>query len=178
MISNTARGDFNRLPLYRLEKAVYTLLWMKGGQGRQLLIETLHKMFPATVGVCSHTCKLMGYINPRGRVSEVPQPWPRYPITDMVNNPTPEPGAVNECPCFNFLDPEVGGPWRLRGVSRHHPFCQYQLGSAQRYQHFCQGVDYHYQVRAGHYHRGETRKLAPQRPDAWFRSLDAMGPSR
>lgn len=152
MITNTHRGDFYSVPLFRLEKASHTVAWIKRKAGRELLRTTLHRMFPEGCGVCADTCQLMAYINPRGGVRDVPFPWPSYPIWQMVNNPRPEEGSENECPCLDFLDPEAG-TWRARGLNRHHPFCMFDPAASKRYQHF---VDL---------------KKVPDRPDAWFKSL-------
>jgi hypothetical protein len=157
--------------MYRLEKEIYTILWIKGGQARDLIAQTVHKMFPEGVGVCSDTCRLMGFVNPRGGVREVPQPWPEYPIHVMANNPRPEIGSDEECPCFGFLDPEVGGPWRERGLNQHHPFCMYEKGAGRRYEHFCKTAQYGIILVDGKYHRRQIRTLQPTRPDAWFKSL-------
>lgn len=150
MISNVARGDFASLPLHRLGES-HTVAWLMKKGGRLLLEQTLRNLYPGGVGVCIDTCKLVAYINPIGGVRELSQPWPEYPIHVMVNNPSP-----SECPCREFLDPEVGGAWAERGTGEHHPFCMYREGSLERYAHF---------VRLGH---------AAKRPDAWFNSLKGL----
>jgi hypothetical protein len=153
MISNVTRlSNFNDKPLYRLESEAHTVLWIKSLPGRRLVARALHQLYPEGVAVCSDTCRLMGVIDNRGRITEIPVPWPEFPICQMINNPDPEIGSSNECPCFDYYDPEVGGPWRERGLNTHHPFCMYRERSLRRYQHFC-----------------SIGKPA-ERPDAWYKS--------
>ena len=159
MLINTHRGDCYSTPLHRLTSDAHTVLWirgmrnMPGGSARLVLADTLHKLYPEGCGVCTDTCRLMSYLNPRGGIRDLPQPWPEYPIYVMANNPRPEGTGKYECPCMGFYDPEVGGAWRERGLRQHHPFCQYGRGAQRRYDHFV------------------ALRTAAGRPDAWFRSL-------
>lgn len=155
MITNMYRGDIQNKPLFRLERESHTIHWIRGTAAKRLIADALIKLYPEGVGVCSDTCRLMGYVLPGGRVIDIPQPWPYKPIHVMVNNPEPslDESSPTACPCMGFVDPEVGGPWRLRGLREHHPLCMYREGAMRRYVHF---------VNLG------TSKI---RPDAWFRSL-------
>lgn len=89
---------------WKMEQARILLLGYKGG-----------------CGVCAATCRLIAVVTPDGNVRDLKRPFKKYELWQMQNKPAP-----NECPCANYYDPEVQGPYRDKGLRDHHPFCQFE----------------------------------------------------
>lgn len=87
----------------------------------------LGKMYPSGCGVCSATMKLIAYVQEGGKLRLLLAPFKVIPISAIANKP-----RATECPCFDYYDPEVRGPWKNRPEQQrekhggHHPMCQYQ----------------------------------------------------
>jgi hypothetical protein len=107
-------------PLHRLNSP-RTKLWLISPTSKKRTAWALSRMYRGGVGVCSATLRLIAYVDPRGGVTELPPPHKRYEMWQIANRPNP----VTECPCGNFFDPEVQGPYRDRGTDTHHPMCQF-----------------------------------------------------
>jgi hypothetical protein len=99
-----------------------------GSNVRRQMASQLAKMYPTNgCGVCSATMKLVAYVSPRAELRLLTAPFKLIPIALIANKPAPK-----DCPCFDFIDTEIRGPWRLRPEHErqragwHHPMCQYQ----------------------------------------------------
>lgn len=97
-----------------------TKVWLMGGEPRRAIAASLARKYRTGVGVCAATCRLIAYVAPNGGIQELAPPHREVQRWDLANAP-----IVSECPCAGFYDPEIGGPWRLRGSEQHHPLCQY-----------------------------------------------------
>ena len=104
-------------PIHRLNKP-QSQLWFINH--RQIAAE-LVRLYPGGVGVLVWSQHLIAVVNPRGAATPMPPPFKWYPIWMIANKPTPP-----ECPCADYIDPEVQGPWRERGTDEHHPHCQFE----------------------------------------------------
>lgn len=110
------------------------LLPGKVGQGiRRGMASALAKMYPKNgCGICSSKMKLIAYVSPRGELRMLVAPFRVIPIHAIANKP-----AVRDCPCLEFWDPEIRGPWRARSEGEraryggHHPMCQYKPTAAR-----------------------------------------------
>lgn len=104
-----------------------------GQEVRRRMASQLAKMYPQNgCGVCSATMKLVAYVSPRAELRLLVAPFKVIPIHLIANKP-----GVEECPCQDFWDPEIRGPWGARSPGErakyggHHPMCQYKA-TAQR----------------------------------------------
>ncbi len=104
-----------------------------GEDVRRKMAAQLARMYPQNgCGICSATMKLIGHVTPRAELRLLTAPFKVIHISLIANKP-----AVNDCPCFRFFDPAVGGNWGLRSegerhkLGGHHPMCQYKP-SAER----------------------------------------------
>lgn len=101
--------------------------WCFSEDVRRKMASQLAKLYPQNgCGVCSAEMKLVAYVMPGGRFRMLVAPFKRIPIYAIANKP-----RETECPCANFFDPEVKGPWSERGAGKHHPMCQFQRGAQQ-----------------------------------------------
>lgn len=107
-------------PLHRLNTPK-TKLWLISEVWRRSMAKTLHKMYRGGVGVCAATGRLFAYVRPNGDIHELKRPFRKYEMWQMANAP-----RAIECPCMDFFDPEVQGPYRERGTNDHHPMCQFE----------------------------------------------------
>jgi hypothetical protein len=110
----TDNGPFHKLT------ETQTTIWVLGDKVRVRLIDALRKRYSSGVYVCNATLAVIGHVDSRGAVTEAAPPFQRVERWQLANQP-----AVKECPCAEFWDPEVRGPWRERGSNEHHPLCQY-----------------------------------------------------
>lgn len=99
-----------------------------GGNVRRQMASMLAKLYPQNgCGVCSPSMKLVAYVSPRGELRLLVAPFRKIPIALIANKP-----ALKDCPCFEFVDTEIKGPWKNRPEAErlkyggHHPMCQYQ----------------------------------------------------
>ena len=99
---------------------------------RRKMAAQLARMYPQNgCAVCSATMKLIAHVTPRAELRLLTAPFKVIPISAIANKPT-----VNDCPCLEFWDPEVKGPWRKRSDGErsrhggHHPMCQYKPSAA------------------------------------------------
>lgn len=119
----------DHVPYHKLTPAQDRAWCVRGPIGdniRRSMASQLSKMYPAGVGLCSSTMKLVAYIQPSGAFRMLLAPFRVIPISSIANKP-----KETECPCQEFHDPEVRGPWRLRSNGRHHPMCQYERDAAR-----------------------------------------------
>lgn len=120
----------DHVPYHKLTEAQGRAWIFPGEVGvniRRSMCSQLAKMYPTSgVGVCSPTMKLIAYVQPNGSTRFLTAPFKVIPISAIANKP-----KEAECPCQDFFDPEVKGPWRQRSSGKHHPFCQYEK-DAQR----------------------------------------------
>ncbi len=94
---------------------------------RRRMASQLAKLYPkGGCGLCSAEMKLVAYVAPGGTFRMLVAPFKRIAIWQIANKP-----LDSECPCAQFFDPEVKGPWVARDSGRHHPMCQFQRGSQQ-----------------------------------------------
>lgn len=107
-------------PLHRLN-LTQTKVWLASDWIRREMAATLVRTrYPGGVGILSGTQLLFALVNPKGAIQELHPPFKRYEMWQVSNQPETE-----ECPCAEFIDLEVQGPWRQRGIPGHHPFCQF-----------------------------------------------------
>jgi hypothetical protein len=141
-------------PLHRLNTP-QTKVWLISPHGRNSMAVALARMYPGGVGVLSATQRLFAVVDPKGNVRELPPPHNRYEMWQIANAP-----RVPECPCANFLDPEVQGPWRERGGNAgHHPLCQFDRTAAHVFVKAAETAN----------QRLERGGPAQERPDEWLR---------
>lgn len=108
-------------PLHRLN-IPRTKMWLvsKSWQAEQAKI--LARGYRGGVGICSATCRLFAFVEPGGNVRELKRPFRKYEMWQMTNAP-----KAPECPCGEYFDPEVQGPYKERGPEAgHHPMCQFE----------------------------------------------------
>lgn len=160
-------------PLHRLN-IPKTKLWLISKVWRNTLATNLARHYRGGVGVCAATLRLIAFIDPRGNIRELTRPFKKYEMWQIANKP-----AIPECPCMDYYDPEVGGPYRERGDRSHHPFCQFEQTAGAVFKEsqgraanrlglsFDYGmpmVDAETEKKAA----GPVKQLAPQaRPDEW-----------
>lgn len=140
-----------------------------GLEVRRKMASQLSKMYPAGCGVCSPTMKLVAYVQPDGNLRLLMAPFKVIPISAIANKP-----KETDCPCLQFWDPEVKGPWKNRSEGErqrfggHHPMCQYQRDAdkvfAELYQAKNGGVDLDHKGKAI-----RTGKKQRVRPDLMLR---------
>lgn len=128
------------------------------------MASALVRRYAGGVGVLSATQRLFALVDPRGNVRELPPPHRRYEMWQIANRP-----EVPECPCANFFDPEVGGPWRERGgQAGHHPICQFDRSAARVWD---------IAVKQGE--ERQARGQNPQaRPDEWLKIREEVSQGR
>ena len=104
-----------------------------GADVRRKMADQLSKMYPQNgCGVCSASMRLVAYVSPRAELRLLVAPFKVIPISAIANKP-----AVKDCPCLQFFDPAIGGPWGCRSEDErrrhgwHHPFCQYKPTAAR-----------------------------------------------
>jgi hypothetical protein len=104
-----------------------------GEDVRRKMAAQLARMYPQNgCGICSAAMSLVAHVTPRGELRLLVAPFRTIPISAIANKP-----QTTECPCLEFWDPEVKGPWRFRSEEErrrhggHHPMCQYQRTSSQ-----------------------------------------------
>ena len=111
-------------PLHRLN-IPRTKMWLISESTKRRMAAAFARMYRGGVGICSATLRLMAVVNPNGTFRELAPPFKKYEMWQIANKP-----AVPVCPCADFFDPEVGGPWSQRGPSAgHHPHCQFDQTS-------------------------------------------------
>lgn len=138
------------VPLHRLNTP-QTLLWNFGGNVRRKMANHLSKRYPTGVGVLNRSQDLVAFVAPNGNIRELKPPFTRYEMWQIANRPRPL-----QCPCAEFFDPEIQGPWRDRGLEgEHHPFCQFDRTAQLAYTKTLR------EAQAG---------ASKMRPDAWYRS--------
>lgn len=112
-------------PLHRLNQP-RTKMWLISVTNKRRTAAALARIYRGGVGVCSATLYLIAVVNPDGTYRELTSPFKRYEMWQIANKPE----AIGvECPCADYYDPEVGGPYRERGVNGHHPMCQFDMTS-------------------------------------------------
>lgn len=122
----------DHVPYHKLTEAqgrAWCLPAHVGDNVRRSMASQLAKMYPtAGCGVCSPTMKLVAYVSPQGALRLLTAPFKVIPISAIANKP-----STSDCPCQQFYDPEVRGPFRSRAdaSSRHHPFCQYEKDASR-----------------------------------------------
>jgi hypothetical protein len=111
------------VPIHRLNTTL-TKCWFLGGVLRRQVCNALAHRYESGCGVLTDTMWLIAYVDPHGRERELTAPFKKYEIYQIANQPT-----VNECPCADFYDPKMGGPWSVNHPNLHHPLCQYEPAS-------------------------------------------------
>jgi len=67
----------------------------------------------------------IGIIAKSGAHRLLEPPQVRYPLWRADNNPAPD-----ECHCRDFFEPDIQGPYWLKGQHTHHAYCCYRAGAA------------------------------------------------
>jgi hypothetical protein len=98
-------------------------MWLASESWKREQAARFRDKYRGGVGLLSPTMYLFATVDPRGNIRELAPPFHRYEMWQTANQP-----EIERCPCGDYYDPEVGGPWRdrpeyERGV--HHPFCQF-----------------------------------------------------
>lgn len=142
-------------PIHRLNTA-QTKAWVSFENSRALIASNLAKKYPKTgVGLLSATLYLFVLIDPRGKYRLLKAPLVQYEMFQVANAPY----HWEECACRNYYDPEVLGPWRLRGEKAgHHPFCQFNKTAVPVYSKCFDSAT----------RRVEQGQEPQTRPDEWF----------
>lgn len=141
-------------PLHRLNTP-QTKVWLISPHARNAIAMKLARMYRGGVGVLSATQRLFAVVDPKGNVRELPPPHRVYEMWQIANAP-----QVAECPCANFIDLEVQGPWRERGPEAgHHPLCQFDRTAERVF------------VEASRTAKERLQKGGPpqERPDEWLK---------
>lgn len=107
-------------PLHRLNQ-VGTRLWLTVPATRPRIVQALLKRYRGGFGLCAATMRLFVVVSPNGAIRELAPPLVQYEMWQLANAPSP----TRECPCGDYFDPEVKGPYRERGNNLHHPLCQF-----------------------------------------------------
>lgn len=116
----------DHVPYHKLTEA-QGHAWCFSPDVRRQMAARLARMYPQNgCGVCSAHMNLVAYVSARGELRMLVAPFKRIPIHAIANKP-----KAPECPCARFFDPEVGGEWKQRGTTAHHPMCQFQRGSQE-----------------------------------------------
>jgi hypothetical protein len=115
------------IPLHQLTNN-QTKLWLLGGEVRRGIANKVVAEYPTGCGIVAWRGQLIAYVSPRQDIRELAPPFRRVSRDEVANKPSP-----TVCACQNFWDPEVGGPWKLRGTDKHHPFCQFDKHSQTVY---------------------------------------------
>jgi hypothetical protein len=103
-------------------------MWLLSEVNRKNISNALSKMYRGGVGVCSATLRLMAMVAPNGTYRMLAPPFRKYEMWQIANKPEV---LGLECPCADYFDPEVGGPYRERGpAAGHHPMCQFDRTSS------------------------------------------------
>lgn len=109
-------------PIHRLNTPQMKM-WLASESWKREQAARLAERYRGGVGLLSPTMFLFATVDPRGNIRAYVPPFRRYEMWQIANQPETE-----RCPCGDFFDPEVQGPWRdrpdfERGV--HHPLCQF-----------------------------------------------------
>lgn len=140
-------------PLHRLNTP-QTKVWLISLEARRQIANALALKYRGGVGVLTATQRLFALVDPRGAIQELAPPHRRYEMWQIANRP-----QAPECPCADYIDPEVQGPWRERGSDLHHPLCQFDKTAASVFVRAAREA--HARISAG---------MGPQeRPDEWNR---------
>ena len=141
-------------PLYRMNTP-QTTVWHMSEYARNQFAKNLVKKYKGGIGILSFDQLLIAKVDPRGNIQLLPAPHKRFEMWQIANRP-----ELEECPCANFIDLEVEGPWRERGGRYgHHPFCQFDKTAAPVFDRA--GKEARSRLSQGH---------GPQeRPDEWLR---------
>lgn len=149
-------------PLHRLNTA-QTKAWLRYPNTRPFAASQLAKKYGNRgCGLLSATMALFVLVDPRGKYQELSPPFKTFDMWQVDNAPY----HYTECACRDYYDPEVGGPWRLRGEEAgHHPFCQFSKTAVPVFQKcYTSAVE------------RSSKQLTPQaRPDEWARAKDDAG---
>lgn len=146
-------------PLHRLNSP-QTKMWLISLHAKRQMASELARKYRGGVGVLSATQRLIATVDPRGAVTELAPPHRRFEMWQLANRP-----QVPECPCANYFDPEVEGPWSERGEGAgHHPLCQFDQMSQSVFSRAAKEA--HSRISRG--------GPAQERPDEWIRMRDEM----
>ena len=146
-------------PLIRLDPNQSRLWWLNQG-GRQLIARVFARRYGTCI-VLTDDCLAVGKVDARGGIELARAPYHRHQMWEVHNKP-----VLAECHCADFIDPEIGGPWRNRNSERHHPMCIYDRPAAAVFGHFARLNQAPSNV--------VVEELKRQRPDAWVRARAEM----
>lgn len=148
-------------PLVRMNTAITRAFFIPSVRA-QLANNWLRKHGRQGVGLCNHRLQLIAFLRPNGTVKELTPPFQTFQMWQMANAPPVQSKSEQTCACAGFFDPEVGGPWRDRGLGpdHHHPFCQFARTA--------QAV-FDTSAASAHHRLSEGRETAQARPDEWVR---------
>jgi len=116
--------DLNHVPIHRMNSLQATA-WVRGGEPRRFLGAFFAKTYPDGCAVTECGYRLIGWVDKKGNCFDIPPPHRSIHFSKVANAPK----ADFDCPCREFYDPEIGGPWKLRNSSEHHPQCQFEPAS-------------------------------------------------
>ncbi len=105
-----------------------TKLWLLGGDVRAQMARGIAELYRSGCGIVAWRGQHIAYVRPNGTVQELTPPFHRIEREHIANKP-----ETTACACAEFYDPEVQGPWKLRGTADHHPYCQFAAGCALTY---------------------------------------------
>lgn len=105
---------------YFMLSGIHTRAWIVSEEVRRLMAQEISKRYRETIGIVSFYCRFFATVDSKGIITHLKPPFKIVEHHEIVNIP-----ALPECACFEAFDPEVRGPWRLRGTSEHHPYCQF-----------------------------------------------------
>lgn len=108
-------------PLHKLTQAQNNLWFIAPRPMAAMLV----RLYPGGCGVLSWSMHLFCRVDPKGIVHPEREPFRRFEKWQIANKAESE-----QCQCAGYFDPELGGPWSLRGEGHgHHPLCEYDKHS-------------------------------------------------
>lgn len=142
-------------PLHRLNTA-QTRAWVKFPNARAFAASQIAKKYGNRgAGLLDANLFLFTLVRPNGTFEELPPPYKQFEMWQVDNAPH----YWEECACRNYYDPEVGGPWRVRGPDAgHHPFCQFSKTAVPVYRKCYESAT----------SRAEKGLVPQARPDEWI----------
>jgi hypothetical protein len=99
--------------------------WLRRGEPRRVLGSFLCKLYPGGGAVTECGYRLVGWFNKAGECYDLMPPWRSVHFSKTANAPK----AQENCPCLEFYDAEIQGPWKMRNSPEHHPQCQFEPAS-------------------------------------------------
>lgn len=145
----------NGAPPLTDREALYKM-WFISIESRRQIARKLVQIYRGGCGVVSPTLqRLFAVVEPSGAVRDLAPPHHLVEMWELANAPK----ADGECACANFVDPEIGGPWRLRQTEEHHPMCQFDRHAMRTFK----------EAQKRSISRIREGRRSIERPDEWTR---------